>query len=109
MPYPVIVVKFLNVEGLTLFPFIFVRDKAMLNDKTLIRHEMIHIRQQLELLVIPFYLLYLSNYLINLVRHQQHYSAYRQIIFEREAYDHDSEPGYLAERKYWAWLTYLRS
>jgi len=38
--------------GLTLFPFIFLRTKNLKENPTLIHHEKIHLRQQLELLII---------------------------------------------------------
>lgn len=40
--------------GITLFPFIVLRQSRMKDDPVLINHEKIHLRQQLELLVIPF-------------------------------------------------------
>lgn len=89
---------------MALFPFVLVKTKALLNDQVLIRHEEIHLRQQLELLVIPFYLLYLFCYLYNLVIYRDHERAYLQIIFEREAYRHETESGYLSRRKLWAWI-----
>jgi hypothetical protein len=60
-------------------------------------HEFIHFRQQIELLIIPFYILYLLNYLINLIRYHKHTEAYRNILFEREAYENDSNLSYLSE------------
>jgi hypothetical protein len=104
MKFPVIVVPFLKPAGMALFPFVLVKSKVLLNDQVLIRHEEIHLRQQLELLVIPFYLLYLLNYLYNLAIYRVHERAYLQIIFEREAYRHEKERGYLTSRKLWAWI-----
>ncbi len=62
-------------------------------------HEFIHFRQQIELLIIPFYILYLLNYLINLIRYHNHM---------REAYENDSNLCYLSERRFAAWTTYLK-
>lgn len=109
MPYPIIVASFLKVDGLTLFPFILIRTSDMRNDKALIRHEMIHIKQQLELLVILFYVLYLLNYLFNRLKYRGHYPAYKNIAFEREAYWHDAELDYLEKRKFWAWIGYFKT
>ncbi len=33
---------------------------------------------------------------------------YKGICFEREAYDHQSDPGYLSRRKPFSWLKYVR-
>ena len=49
----IIVSKYLipkGYRGLTIFPFVVVRSKNDLQDKVLLNHEKIHIRQQLELL-----------------------------------------------------------
>jgi hypothetical protein len=56
---------------------------------------MIHIRQQLELLILPFYILYLLNLAINYSVYKNIYTAYRNILFEREAYENDSNLNYL--------------
>ena len=58
-PMIVVVLKYLTrfgIRGLTLYPFVFVSDSFAANDVVLINHERIHLRQQLELLVIPFYI-----------------------------------------------------
>ncbi len=68
------------------------------------RHEQIHLRQQKEMLVIPFYVFYLLFYLYNLFRFRNHHKAYKQIPFEREAYRHEKETDYLLTRKLWAWV-----
>jgi hypothetical protein len=99
--------SFLRRRGIALFPFILLRNKNDVLDKALINHERIHIRQQLELLVLPFYLIYGVNYLYNLIQQADHETAYRNIIFEKEAYDHESEPGYLKQRKLFSFLSYL--
>ena len=50
--------------GLTIYPFVFLKYRRLKADMTLINHERIHLRQQLELLVIPFYIIYVSEFLI---------------------------------------------
>jgi len=92
---------------MALFPFILVRDKGMLADRTIIDHERIHLRQQAELLVLPFYILYLINYLFNLWRYRNHHRAYLNIVFEREAYDNEHNPAYLGNRKWYSWRRYF--
>lgn len=90
--------------AITLFPFVLVQKEKYRTGK-LERHEQIHIRQQLELLVIPFYVLYGLNYLVNLILRKE--NAYREICFEREAYANEGKVDYLKRRKFWAWLRYL--
>ncbi|MDO8994519.1 MAG: hypothetical protein Q7U83_15745 [Daejeonella sp.] len=98
----------LPVGGMALFPFLLLKDKNSSLNRQLMNHELIHFRQQIELLIIPFYILYLLNYLINLIRYHNHMKAYRNILFEREAYENDSNLSYLSERRFAAWTTYLR-
>jgi hypothetical protein len=78
----------------------------MKTDEVLINHERIHHRQQIELLILPFYILYISLYLYHLIRLKNHYRAYRAIIFEREAFSMDSDLGYLKRRKWWGFMKY---
>ncbi|MBD1393572.1 hypothetical protein [Mucilaginibacter glaciei] len=107
MKYPVIVVPFLKVSGMALFPFILVGRRIDINDPVLINHEKIHLRQQAELLVLPFYLLYLVNYLLNLAVYRNREQAYLNIIFEREAYRHEADGLYLQSRKWFNWRRYF--
>ncbi len=100
-------IKSLHVRGMALFPIIFVKYKDLSNNKILINHERIHFRQQLELLIIPFYLLYLINYLINRIKYKSHDKAYMNICFEREAYSMEKDLNYLTKRNFLAWITYL--
>lgn len=52
----------------------------------LLAHEMIHQDQITRHGVLPFYLAYVRDYLINLARYRNHDRAYRNIPFEREAF-----------------------
>lgn len=94
----------LHVSGMALWPFVLIRDKDGLADEVLLRHERIHHRQQLELLVVPFYLMYAVNYVFNLIRYRNRKKAYMEIIFEREAYSMDNDKNYLRQRRPYAWL-----
>lgn len=87
-----------NLGGLALIPFIFVRED-LVHIKSLINHEKIHIRQQLELLVIPFYIWYVIEWI---------FKGYRNISFEREAYQNDKNLNYLQTRKPYSFLKYLK-
>lgn len=108
MKYPIIIVSFLPVSGMALFPFILLNKKGYKQNADLINHELIHIRQQLELLIIPFYFLYLLNYLANLGVYRNHQKAYLNICFEREAYRMEKNPEYLKSRSFWGWLVFLK-
>lgn len=108
MRYPIIYVPFMKVSGMALFPFILVSQRSFKKDEDIIRHEIIHLKQQLELLILPFYLLYLINYIINLCKYKNHYQAYCEIIFEREAYAKDKDKLYLRHRPFWAFIAYFK-
>jgi hypothetical protein len=107
MRYWMIVMPSLPANGMAIFPFILTKNKSQQEDQVLINHEKIHLQQQLELLILPFYLLYLVHYLINLIKFKNHDRAYRHIIFEREAYAHEQELAYLHRRKFWNWTTFF--
>jgi hypothetical protein len=91
---------------MALYPFILVKHRSDLNNPVLINHERIHHQQQLELLILPFYLWYLLNYLFNRLKYRDHYQAYRRISFEKEAYAYEEDLSYLSKRKPWAFLKF---
>lgn len=93
-------------SGITLFPFIIAR-KNRIDNQVFINHEKIHIRQQLELLVLPFFVWYLIEFFIRLIQYKDKRMAYRNISFEREAYANDKHLNYLNKRKLFAFLRYL--
>jgi len=96
-----------KISGITLFPFILLRKKELRHNQILINHEKIHLRQQLELLIIPFYIWYLSEYYIKYLKYKNPELAYRNISFEREAYENDQNLDYLKNRKLWSFIFYL--
>ncbi len=69
-------------------------------------HERIHLRQQLELGILPFYVWYLLEYLIRRWQYREHYDAYRNISFEREAFDNEHDLTYWETRKWYGFLAY---
>ncbi|WP_203969755.1 hypothetical protein [Capnocytophaga stomatis] len=106
------VCRWLVPEGyraITLYPFIFLRNKEDKENAVLINHERIHLRQQLELLVIFFYLWYGIDFLIKYAKYRNWQKAYRNIIFEREAYGNESDLQYLKERKRFGFKRFLKS
>ena len=107
-----IVFKYLTprgFRGLTFFPFVFLTDKDDKLNTVFINHEKIHIRQQLELLILPFYIWYLTEYLVRLIQYKDRKKAYFNISFEREAYANEKDFVYLKNRKNWRFLIYLRN
>lgn len=105
----IILIPFLPAAGMALFPFILVKTAGLKTNKTIINHENIHLHQQRELLLIPFYIIYLIHYFLNLLYYLKHDKAYRNIVFEREAYIHERDFQYLGKRKRWAWIRFFSS
>src|SRR5690606_22319920 len=98
---------FAFADAVALFPFIILNRRSLADDSRLMRHERIHLRQQAEMLVVFFYLWYAVEYLFRRLRYRRHPEAYRNISFEREAYANQGRPGYLRQRRFWAFLRYL--
>lgn len=93
--------------GITLYPFIFLKRKKLKEDKILINHEKIHLKQQLELLVIFFYVFYGVEWLIKYLKYKNAYIAYKNISFEREAYKNEVNLNYIQKRKHWTFIKYI--
>nr|WP_298997460.1 hypothetical protein [uncultured Allomuricauda sp.] len=96
-----------NYVGLSLWPFIILKEDGLKNDEVLINHERIHLRQQRELLIVPFYLLYVAEWILRTILYLDSYRAYQNISFEREAYANEKNPEYLSNRSAFSFLDYL--
>ena len=83
------------------------RAKNLKHDTVFVNHERIHLRQQVELLVIPFFIWYGVEFLIRWVHYKNTYLAYRNISFEREAYTHEKNINYLKQRKFWGFIRWI--
>lgn len=94
-------------RGLTIFPFIFIKDILDKKNRILINHERIHIRQQIELLIFLFFILYFLEFFIRLIQYKNWDLAYRNISFEREAYANEKDLYYLKQRSFWKFLKYI--
>jgi len=70
-------------------------------------HERIHLSQQIEMLILPFYLWYSLEFLLRLVQFKNVYLAYKNISFEREAYANESDIDYFRKRHLWNFTHYL--
>ena len=89
--------------AIDLFGLLFCKKDAKIND-VIVNHESIHTSQMKEMLYIPFYLWYVTEWLIKLLFKG---NAYRNISFEREAYDNQYNLNYLKERKRYNWIKRL--
>lgn len=118
-------ILFSGYNTIMLFGFILTKLNEL--KPSTVRHENIHRRQYLEcmilalpvalmlgwlvswwfLLVIPvfYYLLYVGEWLVRLFMPGD---AYRNISFEKEAYQNQNNPGYLSERKWMAWIRLIK-
>lgn len=99
----------LKVSAVALYPFCLIQDNKYKLDGRLLNHERIHFRQQLELLIVPFYIIYILHYLLLFARFRNHDKAYRSIVFEKEAYQNDNNFDYLKTRKIWRFLSYFKN
>ncbi len=99
-----------HYTGITLWPFIILRDKETEMSpgryRSLVNHERIHIRQQAETLVVFFYIFYAFYYIRNRMKGMKHWKAYKSIPFERESYENEKDLEYLKNRKFWQWRKY---
>jgi len=89
--------------AITFWPFIFIFDYFK-NDKKLLNHEKIHLKQQEELLLIGFYLLYILFFIMNLFRFKNLLEAYENIPFEIEAKQFETDLNYLQNRNHFNWI-----
>jgi len=109
---------FMPVDGVALYPFVFVREPH----GSLIRHEEIHHRQQQETLAVSFlgcilaittfklswwwlissyfvfYIIYLAHFTWLLIKNRNFDIAYTNITYEAEAYDNEYQINYLTHR-----------
>jgi hypothetical protein len=108
----IIVSKYLipkGFSGFTFFPFVFLKKKEDKMNRVLLNHERIHIRQQLELLILPFFVWYFLEYFFRLMQYRNSKKAYYNISFEREAYSNDSDSNYLSNRGLYSFFAYIKS
>ena len=70
-------------------------------------HEKIHLRQQAEMLIIPFFIWYFLEYLVRFLQYKNAEKAYLNISFEREAYANEANLNYLKNRSFFQYWNYL--
>ena len=106
----VLVNKFLlakGFNGVSLWPFVILKNESFKNDPVLLNHEKIHLKQQAEMLLVFFYLWYGIECGIKFLQYKNKYLAYRNISFEKEAYENELNINYIRSRKFWGFLKYL--
>jgi hypothetical protein len=106
-----IVAKYLipkGYSGLAAFPFVIVRKAGDKVNLIFLNHEKIHLQQQLELLIVPFFIWYSLEFLLRWYQYKDKNLAYQNLSFEREAYANESNLNYLETRKYFSFLKYLQ-
>jgi hypothetical protein len=94
-------------RGITIFPFVILALPNLKNNEVILNHERIHIRQQLELLIIPFFICYCLEFLVRFFQYGNLKLAYNNISFEREAYANEKDFHYLKHRSFWCFLDYF--
>lgn len=106
-----IVAKYLipkGYRGMAVFPFVLMKYDFDKTNSTFVNHEKIHLRQQLELLMLPFFVWYFLEYLIRFIQYKNGALAYRNISFEREAYAKETDLNYLKSRSFFQFLHYIK-
>ena len=105
--------KWLSDQGWTIDDFCLGHAKgidisASKGKEVLLNHETIHLKQQLELLIIPFYLWYGIEFIIRYFQYKSWDLAYRNISFEREAYANEKDFDYLKKRKFCGFWKFIK-
>lgn len=106
----VLVVRFFKnkrYRGITLCPFVIVTQEEDGKNIVLLNHEKIHVKQQLELLIFPFFIWYGIEFLVRFLKYRNWSVAYRNISFERESYVNEKNLDYLQRRPFWNFIKYL--
>lgn len=117
-----------NIGAITVFPFVFYRDKYIKSHQNTRNEETIHILQQMEcgpvgfliyvligivsdswLVGLPalflFFILYILFFIVNIFRFGKR--AYEEIPFEREAKRNSNRSVYIGLRKPFSWIRYI--
>jgi hypothetical protein len=96
-----------NFNGMTLWPFVVLKHPSLKEDAIFLNHEQIHLRQQVEMLVVFFYLWYGIEFLARWIQYGNRHKAYRNISFEREAYQNETNFNYLKTRRLYKFLNFI--
>ena len=91
---------------INLFGILFTKEDNL--SQTSLNHEAIHTAQMKEMLYIFFYIWYGIEYVLIRLFHKKQNDAYHDVSFEEEAYLNDHSEYYLACRKHYAWIKYVK-
>jgi hypothetical protein len=94
----------IEIGALSFGPFVWSRGELTGRLKT---HETIHYQQQLELLFVFQWILYVLFWLYGVIKYQSGKKAYYENPFEKEAYAHDNSDTYLGSRRRYSWIKYV--
>ena len=94
-------------RGITVFPFVFMKYSADKKNTIFLNHERIHLQQQLELLIFPFFVWYFLEFCLRWIQYKKFDLADRNISFEREAYINENDLEYLNRRSIWFFTKYI--
>ena len=101
-----------EAQGLGVWPFLIIRSNLKIPHKKeeLIRHERIHLAQQIELLIVGAFILNLFEYLYaRLVKKLSKRDSYYFSAIEQEAHRNAMNTEYLTHRKPYAVLDYIKN
>jgi hypothetical protein len=93
------IIPFKGFAAINLFGVIFARKECRPLSTSTVNHEAIHTEQMKELLYIGFYVCYVVEWLVRLFMKG---NAYRNISFEKEAYNCQHIPSYTQIRQRFA-------
>ena len=103
------IIPFKGFKAMNLFGVLFVRnDIKTPMDEIHINHEAIHTEQYKEMLWIPFLIWYGIEWFIKIFIYGDTHKAYRNISFEREAYQNEHDLEYLSNRKRYRWFKLIK-
>lgn len=125
------IIPFRGYTAVTIWPLIFGRKSRKPLKMHVERHERIHLRQQLEVMLLSaavlaavillagwswwwmllnlgvYYAGYGLDYAIRRILYRSPNEAYRNIACEQEAYLNEQDAAYLANRRPFAWIRYI--
>jgi hypothetical protein len=108
-PIPNSLIPIKGFAAINLGGLIFYRNDVEMTD-SILRHELIHTSQIIEMLGLFFYIWYGIEWLIKaiFIYGFKNQTAYKNISFEREAYYHSQNLNYRKERKLYSWFKYIQ-
>lgn len=100
------IIPFSGYKAMAIYPFIFIRNehKEHITEET-INHELIHFEQQKELAIIPFFVIYIIEWILKLFTYGN--KSYNNISFERESKLYMGDLKYIEKRKRYSFFKYM--